>query len=209
MPYPVTITVEPQLGNRNRLTVGFRLLLAIPHIFLVGGIGLSATRSSSGDSIGFGGEAGVFGAIAIVLAIIAWFTIVFAGKHFPGIRQFTAFYMRWRLRAVAYEMLLVDRYPPFGDSAYPVSMTLVDPTGPRKRLNVAVRLLLGIPHFFMLALLITAWWITSIVAWVLILATGDYPKGLYDFGVGVLRWYTRVAAYMLLMVDEYPPFSFS
>ena len=47
----------------------------------------------------------------------------------------------------------------------------------------------------------------AVVAWLLILVTGEYPRGLYDFGVGVLRWLLRVQAYMLLMVDEYPPFS--
>jgi len=55
--------------------------------------------------------------------------------------------------------------------------------------------------------LIIAWWLTAVVAWLLILVTGEYPRGLYDFGVGVLRWLLRVQAYMLLMVDEYPPFS--
>jgi len=58
-----------------------------------------------------------------------------------------------------------------------------------------------------LVFLIIAWWLTAVVAWLLILVTGEYPRGLYDFGVGVLRWLLRVQAYMLLMVDEYPPFS--
>lgn len=207
MAYPVSVSVERHLTARNRLTTALRLILAIPHIILVGGIGFSAARTSGGDSTVYGGETGLLGAVAVLLAIVSWFTIVFAGQHFGGIRQFTAFYMRWRVRVLAYMMLLADKYPPFGDSDYPASMTLDDPPTNRNRLTVAVRLLLGIPHFFMLALLCLAWWITAVVAWLLIVATGDYPKGLYDFGVGVLRWYTRVEAYMLLMVDEYPPFS--
>ena len=48
----------------------------------------------------------------------------------------------------------------------------------------------------------------SFVAWLAILFTGHYPEGLYQFGVGVLRWFIRVEAYLLLLVDEYPPFSF-
>jgi len=52
-----------------------------------------------------------------------------------------------------------------------------------------------------------AWFITTIIAWFAILFTGEYPAGLYRFGVGVFRWSTRVEAYMFLLRDEYPPFS--
>lgn len=207
MAYPVSITVEPLLTNRNRLTVAFRLLLAIPHLILVGGVGFSASaRIRAG---GAGGETGLLGAVAFVLAIISWFTIVFAGKHIVGIRQFTMFYMRWRVRALAYLMLLEDRYPPFGDAEYPASLTVTDPAGPRDRLTVGLRLLLAIPHFFVLFFIVFAWWLTAIVSWFLILITGEYPDGLYQFGVGTLRWILRVEAYVLLLVDEYPPFSLS
>ena len=208
MSYPVSVAVEPTLTGRNRLTVGFRLLLAIPHLILVGGLGFSATRSGNNDALSFGGETGLLGIVAVFMAIISWFTLVFAGTHFPGIRQFTAFYLRWRARALAYTMLLVDRFPPFGDSAYPVSLTIVDPPA-RDRLTVGFRLLLAIPHFIVLAFLVLGWWITAVIAWLLILFTGEYPKGLYDFGVGVLRWFLRVEAYALLMIDEYPPFTLS
>ena len=55
----------------------------------------------------------------------------------------------------------------------------------------------------------SAAWVTAIVAWFLILINGTYPQGLYDFGVGAMQWLIRVEAYMLLLVDEYPPFSFT
>jgi len=73
--------------------------------------------------------------------------------------------------------------------------------------TVGFRIFLGIPHFIVLIFLVFAWWVTSFVAWLAILLTGAYPQGLYDFGVGVLRWLLRVEAYMLLLIDEYPPFS--
>ena len=208
MAYPVSIDVTPAYANRNRLTTAFRLILAIPHIVLVGGVGVGFAWSSYGRSESIGGEAGLLGAVAFFLAIISWFTIVFGGVHIVGIRQFTTFYMRWRVRALAYLMLLEDSYPPFGDAPYPSSIAIVDPTS-RDRLTVGLRLLLAIPHFIVLVFLVLAWWITSFVAWLVILFTGQYPQGLYDFGVGVLRWLLRVEAYMLLLVDEYPPFSFS
>jgi hypothetical protein len=92
MPYPVSVSVEPALANRNRLTTFFRLILAIPH---------------------------------------------FTGAHIIGIRQFTLFYMRWRVRATSYLMLLEDAYPPFGDASYPASIEVTDPVAPRDRLIVA------------------------------------------------------------------------
>ena len=203
--YPVSVRLEPALAHRNRLTTAFRLILAIPHLILVGGAGLAF--SSGGDSrTTLGSEEGLLGAVAALLAIVSWFTIVIAGAHIVGIRQFTAFYLRWRVRAVSYFMLLEDAYPPFGDSPYPAAIEITDPPA-RKRLTVLLRLLLAIPHLFVLAFVLLAWGFTTVVAWFLILLTGTYPQGLYEFGVGVLRWRLRVEAYLLLMVDEYPPFS--
>src|SRR5919106_771406 len=76
--------------------------------------------------------------------------ILFAGTHIAGIREFTAFYLRWRARALAYVMLLEDAYPPFGDAEYPPSIGIVDPAGPRDRLTVGFRIILAIPHFIVL-----------------------------------------------------------
>lgn len=204
--YPVSITVEPLIGGRNRLTTAFRIILAIPHIFLVGGIGLGVATRDQGGSLSYGGETGLLGLVAGFLAIVSWFTLVFASQHIVGIRQFTNFYLRWRVRALSYLMLLEDQYPPFGDEPYPATITVVDPAGPRDRLSVGLRLLLGIPHFIVLVFLIFGWWITAVIGWGFILFTGAYPRPLYHFGVGVLRWLLRVEAYMLLMIDEYPPF---
>jgi uncharacterized protein DUF4389 len=208
--YPVTVTIEPQYDNRNRLTTAFRLILAIPHLLLVGGIGVGVAfsgGSGGGSGTSLTGESGLLGAVAWILAVISWFTIVALGEHMPPIRRFTRFYLRWRVRALAYLMLLEDRYPPFDDTAYPASVSIVDPAGARDRLTVGLRILLAIPHFIALAFVMLAWWVTAVVSWVLILLTARYPRGLYDFGVGALRWLIRVEAYMLLLVDDYPPFS--
>jgi hypothetical protein len=206
MPYPVVVTLEPSLTNRDRLTTAFRLILAIPHLILVGGIGIGV--ASSGDSrMTISSEGGLLGAVAMFLAIVSWFTLVFAGRHIIGIRQFTSFYLRWRVRALAYFMLLEDVYPPFGDAPYPASIEIADPVGPRDRVAVGLRILLAIPHIIVLLFVLLAWGFTTIAAWFIILFTGNYPQGLYEFGVGALRWRLRVETYVLLMVDEYPPFS--
>src|SRR5438045_219459 len=77
MPYPVTVTIEPALTNRNRLTTAFRLLLAIPHAILVGGVGFSyAFDQGHGRLTSLSGETGLLGVVAGVLAIISWFTIM-------------------------------------------------------------------------------------------------------------------------------------
>jgi len=206
MSYPVSISVEPSLTSRNRLTTAFRLILAIPHLILVGGVGMGVAYRGDRTTTA-GSEGGLLGAVAVFLAIVSWFTIVLTGTHIVGIRQFTAYYLRWRVRALAYLTLLEDPYPPFGDAPYPASIEIVDPVGPRDRLTVGLRLLLAIPHFVILLFVLLAWALTTIAAWFIILFTGAYPQGLYEFGVGALRWRLRVESYMLLVVDEYPPFS--
>jgi hypothetical protein len=209
--YPVSVAIEPQLTGRNRLTTAFRIVLAIPHLILVGGVGLglAATRGR-GDRSSLGGETGILGGVTWILAIVSWVTIVIGGEHINAIRRFTHFYLRWRVRALAYLMLLEDLYPPFGDGPYPATLTLVDPPPrARNRLTVGFRVFLALPHFFVLVILLFAWWVTAFVGWLAILVSGSYPQALYDFGRGCLQWLVRVEAYMLLLVDEYPPFSFT
>ena len=208
MAYPISVRVEPAPSSRNRLTVAFRLVLAIPHILIVGAIGFGfAANRSSNDAASFSGESGVLGAVAITLAIVSWFTILFAGDHFTPIRQFTRFYLRWRVRSLAYLMLLSDVYPPFGDGTYPAAMTCDERDQPRNRLTVAFRIVAALPHFVVLACVIGIWWITTIISWFVILITGQAPQALLTFGAGALQWLIRVEAYVLLLVDDYPPFS--
>jgi hypothetical protein len=206
MPYPVQVSVKPALTNRHRLTTAFRFVLAIPHLILVGGVGIGL--ANHGDrATTIGAQGGLLGTVAYFLAIVSWFAIVLGATHPAGIRQFTTFYLRWRVRALSYFMLLQDVYPPFGDAPYPAAIDIVDPVAPRDRLSVGLRLFLAIPHIFVLSFVLVAWCFTTIAAWCVILVTGAYPRNLYDFGIGALRWLLRVEAYVLLLVDEYPPFS--
>ena len=196
MPYPVSITVDLQIAGRNRLTTVVRPILAIPHAILVGPIYWSSRT----------GGVGLLGAAAYVLAIVSWFTLLVNGQHLPGVREFCRYYLRWRTRALAYMALFADPYPPFGDGAYPAAIEVADPALPRDRATIAVRLLLAVPHLVVLFFLIVGWLVTTVIAWFAILFTGSYPASLAPFGVGVMRWVLRVEAYLLLLVDEYPPF---
>lgn len=210
--HPVDVTVTPALTFRNRLTCAFRPILAIPHLILVGGpaaFALSWLGGSNGDDAGWSAAGGVLGAVAVVAAIITWFAIVF-GARVPGeLWRLGAYYLRWRVRGVAYLALLTDEYPPFGDGRYPAALTLHPPAEPRDRLTIFLRLVLALPHVVILWVLGIAWAITTIVAWCTILFTGNYPRTLFEFAVDVFRWCTRVEAYLLLLRDEYPPFSFN
>ena len=207
---PVDVAVVPAVSSRNRLTSAFRIFLALPHLVLVGGpvaLGLSGAWPAESGQMDWAAGGGLFGAAAIAVTVIAWFAILFTGRMPAGLWSFSVFYLRWRVRAVAYVAFLRDEYPPFGEGFYLAEVAIPEQPSVRNRVSVAFRLLLAVPHLILVWLLGIAWLITSVCAWFAILLTGEYPPGLYDFGVGVLRWSTNLEAYLLLLHDEYPPFS--
>jgi hypothetical protein len=208
--YPVDVRVKPAIDGRNRLTTAFRFFLALPHFILVGGpvAVVSSVGWTMGDSWNFGfGSGGVLSVAVGIAAIIAWFAILFTGRHPDALWRFAAFYLRWRVRAIAYATLLRDEYPPFGDGEYPVELELPTPHSPRDRLAVAFRAILAIPHIIVLWFLSLVWAFTTALAWAIILITGRYPETLYGYAIGVLSWSMRVEAYIFLLRDEYPPFT--
>ena len=211
--HSVGLSIEAQQSERNRLTCAFRVVLAIPHLVLVGGpvaLALSFVFPPNADrGMEWGGGGGVLGVVAVVAAAISWFAIVFTGRMPVGLWKLSAFYLRWRVRAAAYVALLRDDYPPFGDGPYPLQLDMPRPHVARDRWSVGFRIILALPHLFMVWILGVAWMLTSVVAWFAILLTGRYPRSLYEFAIGVLRWSTNVEAYLLLLHDEFPPFSLS
>lgn len=209
--YPVTVRVEPQIEGRDRLTAAFRFFLALPHIILVGAPIVMATGVSwstdGGGSLEYSSNGGLLSVVAVLAAFLAWFAIIVAGRHPDRLWKAAAWYMRWRVKAAAYLTLLRDEYPPFGTGPYPADLVLTKPDGPRSRLTVAFRIFLALPHLIVVGLLGVAWAFTTAVAWAAILLTGRFPKVLYGFALGVLAWTARVECYVLLLRDEYPPFS--
>jgi hypothetical protein len=152
------------------------------------------------------GGFGLLGAAAYVLAVVSWFSLLINGEQFQGVREFCLYYLRWRTRALAYMALLRDEYPPFGDAPYPATIRVGTPPVTRDRAAIALRLLLAVPHLLVVAVLLIAWFVTTVIAWFAILFTRSYPSSLYSFGVSVMQWTIRVEAYLLLLVDDYPPF---
>ena len=197
--YPLAFDVTPPEGPRNRLTAAVRFILAIPHMLLVGGPGVGWGMNNS---------TGVLGGVAAIVSVIAWFAILFTGTFPRGLWDLGHMYMRWRARAIAYMALLRDEYPPFGDDVYPVEFQLDYPET-RNRWTVGFRLILAIPQLIVFAFVGIAGFVGAVIGWFAILFTGHYPEGLWRFGVGVQRWSLRLQAYLLLLRDEYPPFSLS
>lgn len=189
--YPATFEVDhpERITNWKPLV---QWLLAVPHYLVLRGL-----EYLSG-----------------AVAIISWFAIVFTGRLPEGLASVQHLYIRYTNRTVAYAAFLREEYPPFvfgmtaeDQGEYPAVRTAFRTQyEDRNRVTVGFRLILVIPHLVVLAFL---WLAASIViiVWVfVVLFTGRWTPGVRDFVVGVMRWNTRVNAYLLLLTDEYPPF---
>ncbi len=207
----VSLRIDERLQGRNRLTVAFRVFLAMPHLLLVGGpiaFGLSiGWQARHGASPDWAGGTGLLGAVAACAALINCVVILATARPLAGLERLVVFFLRWRTRVLVYVTMLRDEYPPFGEGSYPAELVITPQVGHRNRLTVLLRVVLLVPHFLVLWLLSVLWLLTSIVAWFAILLTGSYPRDLYDYAVYVLRWSLRVESYLLLLHDDYPPFS--
>jgi hypothetical protein len=183
--YPLVFEVEyPE--RLSRWLIFVKWLLAIPHLIILYALI----------------------AVAEIITVIAWFAILFTGRYPKGMFDFVVGILRWDHNVTAYVALLRDDYPPFSLSAgqYPVTYDVEYPER-LSRLLIFFKWLLVIPNLIVLALVGIAYCVTLIIAWFAILFTGRYPEGLFRFAVGTIRWSARVNAYVLLLRDEYPPFS--
>lgn len=183
--YPVNVDVQyPERLNRFLPLV--KWLLIIPHAIIVYFLQLAYN----------------------VVSFIAFFAVLFTEKYPKGLFDFAVGVRRWSLNVNAYAWLMRDDYPPFSWEPGEYAATL-DVQYP-ERLNrwmPLVKWLLAIPHLIVLAFVAIAAILAVIIAFFAILFTASYPRGLFDFILGFLRWMERVQAYMLFMRDEYPPFS--
>jgi len=185
--YPVTFDVEyPE--RLSRWKIFLKWLLAIPHLIIVY----------------------LLLAVAGILQFIAFFAILFTKRWPRGLFDFTVQIYRWSLNTTAYAILLLrDEYPPFsGDSGeYPLVLE-VEYRDDLSRWKIFLKWLFVIPHLIILSVLFIGAFFAVFIAFFAILFTGRYPRGLFDFVVGTLRWMIRVQAYShWLMTDRYPPFS--
>ena len=199
--YPVGLTVDYPERKLNRLTTFFRIFVAIPIIIVLGL--LMGGSYNSGAKEGGAFVAGV-GMIFLPLVLMLLFRRKYPKWWYDWNLNFTAF--MYRVDAFIY--LLTDVYPST-DEEQSVHLELTYPAAAGlNRWLPLVKWFLAIPHIIVLICLDIAALVVTIVAWFAILFTGTYPRGMFDFVVGVMRWSFRVVCYAMLMItDKYPPFS--
>jgi hypothetical protein len=202
-PYPVQYSVAYPDRQLNRLSTAFRLLVAIPMLVVAAAIGGHA------ESFGAGSHAVTIGAgVGGTLFLAPLLMIVFRQRYPRWWFDWNREVLRFSSRIGAYLTLLDDRYPSTDDQqAVTLDFPYPDAARDLNRWLPLVKWLLAIPHYVVLFFLWVAAAIAVIFAWFAILVTGRYPRGLFDFVVGVGRWTNRVVAYAFLLVtDRYPPF---
>jgi hypothetical protein len=203
--HPVQFSVEYPDRPLNRLTTLFRLFAAIPIVIVLatvsGGTDYYSNGSGTTIALGAGG----------LLVLGPLLMIVFRQKYPRWWFDWNLELMRFTARVVVYLELMDDRYPST-DERQAVTLDIPYPDA-RTELNrwlPLVKWLLAIPHYIVLVVLYIGAFFVVIAAWFAILFTGRFPRGLFDYLVGVERWLNRVVAYAFtLATDRYPPFSLS
>jgi hypothetical protein len=200
--YPAALEIDYPEHPRDWFTTLLRPVLAIPIAIILALVSGPGVRSHAGTwSVASGGM--VF--LATVLMLV--FRQKYPGWWFDWNVALTAF----SLRVMAYLALLRDEYPSTEEEqAVHLEIAYPDVKEELNRWLPLVKWLLAIPHLIVLGVLAVAAVVCVIIAWFAILTTGHYPRPLFDFVVGVSRWWVRVAAYaFLLTTDHYPPFRLS
>ncbi len=198
--HPATLEIDYPDRELNRLTTLFRPLTVIPIALVLGLLTRANIRTDSANYI-VGSSGVVFLATLLML--------LFRQKYPRWWFDWNLALTRFSTRVCAYLALLRDEYPAT-DAEQAVHLNVAYPDAARElnRWLPLVKWLLAIPHYVVLCFLSIAATVCVIIAWFAILFTGRYPRALFDFVVGVLRWWLRVGAYaFLLTTDRYPPFS--
>jgi hypothetical protein len=197
--HPVRLVVTDDL-HRSRLTVFFRLLLAIPHFFWLG----------------------LFTIGALFIAFINWWATLFTGRSPKGLHEFLAGYIRYATQLFAYLFLAANPYPPFylgsDQASYPIDVQ-IDPPERQNRWVTGFRLFLAFPAIIMSGMLagggsvssggrgfssggVTG--VASVLSWFSAMVRGRSPRGLRDFSAWALAYTAQFYAYLFLLTDRYP-----
>ncbi|MET0770191.1 MAG: DUF4389 domain-containing protein [Solirubrobacteraceae bacterium] len=199
--YPVEYDVDYPDRPLNRLTSAFRIFTAIPIAIVLGSIGGATEVTTNGDT------STVVATTSGLLFLPPLLMILFRRKYPRWWYEFNVELLRFQNRVGVYVALMDDRYPSTDEHQ---SVHLEVPYPDAARLNRGlplVKWLLAIPHYIILGFLFIGAFGAVVIAWFAILFTGRFPRGLFDFLVGVGRWTNRVNAYALILVtDRYPPF---
>ena len=179
--HPIGLIVTDDL-KRSRLTVFFRLLLVIPHLIWVT----------------------LWGIVAELALVVAWFAALFTGRVPGGLHDFIAGFLRYSTRVNSYMLLLADPFPPFSSSgSYPVDAR-IDPAGKQSRLTVFFRLLLVIPAALLSYVFRIGYNLVACLGWFYCLATGRMNEGMRNISAWLLRYELQTYAYVFLLTGRYP-----
>jgi hypothetical protein len=204
--YPARLEIDyPE--QLDRVSTLFRLFMVIPIAIVLGVLSANSTATwttETGETVTRSG-----GGITAGLAVATALMIIFRQRYPRWWFDFALEFTRFSSRVGAYLGLLTDRYPStVEEQSVHLELDYPDVERDLNRWLPIVKWLLVIPHLIVLFFLTIGALLAIIVAWFAILFTGRYPRGLFDFVVGVARWWLRVEAYAtLLITDRYPPFA--
>ncbi len=201
--YPVQYAVDYPDRDLNRVSTAFRIFTAIPILILIGTITGYQTSYDTGPTtttVVVTGTGLLFAPPALM--------IIFREKYPRWWFDWNLELMRFANRVGVYVALMDDRYPSTDDhQAVHLDFGYPDVQADLNRWMPLVKWFLAIPHYFVLIFLYIGAFFVVIAAWFAILFTGRYPRGIFDYLVGVGRWHNRVLSYAGIMVtDQYPPF---
>jgi hypothetical protein len=171
-------------SQHNRLTTFFRFILAIPLFVFIW----------------------VYEIAAFVALIIAWFALVSTGRYPDGLYRFVSGFLRYYIRVVAYVLLAVDVYPPFGGGEYadyPVHVTIPERKPHYSRLKALLRFFYLIPMLILVYGLMIVLYVLVIVAWVAIVVSGRLPEFIATYAQFALGWLLKFQALALLLTENY------
>jgi hypothetical protein len=200
--YPVTFSVDYPDRKLNRLTTFLRIFTVIPIAIVA--------ELLAGGSYGFGGnEAAYWAGAGVGLVTLPVVLMILFRKKYPRWwYDWNLELLRFSNRIGIYISLMDDRYPSTDEQ----QSVQLDFPYPKVEVELGrgmplVKWLLAIPHYFVLLFLYVGVFFAVVIAWFAILFTGRYPRGLFDFVEGVIRWHNRVVGYAFALVtDRYPPF---
>ncbi len=200
--YPIWFAVDYPDRPLNRLTSFFRILVSIPIAIVLGTVSGQDTWQSSGGRALMAGAGGLlfFGPLLMIL---------FRRKYPRWWFDWNLELQRFTNRVAIYLVLMDDRYPSTDEhQSVHLDYHYPDASTELHRLLPLVKWFLAIPHYIVLFFLDLGALVAVIIAWFAILFTGRYPRVLFDYLEGVIRWHNRVLGYALVLVtDRYPPFS--
>jgi len=202
MGYPVQFSVDYPDRPLNRLSTAFRIILVIPIAIVLAALTGYVVYSVPSQAYGITYMPSLAGGVLFFAPLLM---ILFRRKYPRWWFDWNLELQRFTNRVTVYLSLMDDRYPSTDDHQS-VHLDYTYPDDLNRWLPL-IKWLLAIPHYIVLFFLDIASFFVVIAAWFTILVTGRYPRGMFGFVEGVIRWNVRVTAYTLTLVtDRYPPF---